>query len=244
MDTPETYSGQEQCLEIRLRAQIAAGVWAPGQRLPAERQMAEDYGVSRNTLRGALRRLEAQRVVAIRRGSGCYLLSADPSPRDVAEEESFSKVMARFEAAYLFLPGMVALAAQRMTADHLVRLEQCTAELGRAIVIKEREGIKDRTREFFRLIAAATANPVIGELVIPFCASSSVMFPEFYDFGEAERNKMFADIVHILRALKRHDAVAAMTSMRCKIVNTSVAFSELKQIPLSPVIEAARAESP
>src|SRR6056297_1518515 len=206
MDTIDPSCGQERRLETQLRQQIAAGIWLPGQRLPAERRLAEEFGVSRNTLRSTLRRLEGLGVVTIRKGSGCYLLTAEPCRAELtAPAESFSKLMSRFEAAYLFLPGVVALAAQRITAAHQLRLEQCTAKVGQAIVHKDRDGIKHRTRDFFHIIAAATGNPVIGEIVTPFCASSSVMFPDFFAFSEIERDKMFADIVHILRALKRHD---------------------------------------
>ena len=244
MDIIEPNCGQERRLESHLRQRIAAGVWLPGQRLPAERHLAVEFGVSRNTLRSTLRRLEGLGVVVIRKGSGCYLLSAEPCRAEMtASTESFSKLMSRFEAAYLFLPGVVALAAQRITVAHLLRLEQCTTELGQAIVHKDRDGIKHRTRDFFHIIAAATGNPVIGEIVTLFCASSSMIFPDFFDFSDSERDKMFADIVRILRALKRHDADEAMASLRRKIVNTSIAFAELKQIPLSPIIEAARTET-
>jgi DNA-binding FadR family transcriptional regulator len=241
MDAIEPHCGQERRLETHLRQRIAAGVWLPGQRLPAERQLAVEFGVSRNTLRSTLSRLEGLGVVAIRKGSGCYLLSTEPCRAEVeTPAESFSKLMSRFEAAYLFLPEVVSLAAQRITAVHLRRLEQCTAELGQAIVHKDRDGIKDRTRDFFHIIAAATGNPVIGEIVTPFCASSSVMFPDFFAFSDIERDKMFADIVHILRALKRQDGAEAMASLQRKIVNTCIAFADLKQIPLSPIIAAAR----
>ena len=49
---------------------IEAGRWSPGTRLPGERDLAEEYGVSRPTIRLALRTLETRGLVTIRQGVG------------------------------------------------------------------------------------------------------------------------------------------------------------------------------
>jgi len=53
-----------------IRETIVSGVFSPGDRLPPERSLAERFGVTRNTVREALRRLEQYRLVSIRQGSG------------------------------------------------------------------------------------------------------------------------------------------------------------------------------
>lgn len=55
-----------------LRARLSSGEWAPGTRLPGEHQLAAAYGVSRATIRTALRALESQGLTATRHGSGTY----------------------------------------------------------------------------------------------------------------------------------------------------------------------------
>ncbi len=66
----------------QLRALIDGGEFAPGARLPAERELAETFGISRPTLREALIALEVEGRIRIRIGSGIYV--ADPQPTSSA----------------------------------------------------------------------------------------------------------------------------------------------------------------
>ena len=58
----------------QLRALIDNGEFAPGARLPAERDLAQQLGVSRPSVREALIALEVERCVEVRTGSGVYVL--------------------------------------------------------------------------------------------------------------------------------------------------------------------------
>lgn len=60
-------------LEARLRDALSSGTWKAGEALPPERALAQQFGVSRLTLRKALERLEAQGLVQRRQGSGTYV---------------------------------------------------------------------------------------------------------------------------------------------------------------------------
>ena len=245
MLTDVSQLGQEGKLDVMLAGMISQGKWKVGARLPAERTLAAELGVSRNTLRSVLKRLEARGMVSIRKGSGCYLTSLEPRIQlePSAEEESLATIMARFEAAYLFLPELVALAAERIDPLSLRTLESCITGLGTAIMEKDMDKIKEQTRQFFYIIAASTDNPVIRDVTRSLCTSASVVFPRFFSFPEQERAKMFGNFVHIFRALKNKDPEQSRQAIRRKIINTASAFSRLREVPMSPVIEAA-ARSP
>ncbi len=230
---------KEEQLERLLLEKIAVGTWTVGDRLPPERTLAADFNISRNTLRGALRRLEVKGLIISRQGSGYYLKATCPLNCPTPEaDESYERIMARLEAAYLFLPGVVSIAAVNMSTAHLTTLERCTVDLSRAIFRGDISEFKKQARCFFQVIAASTGNPVIEEVVTSFCASSSLMFPGFFSFDEAQQKKLFADYVLIFNALKKRDVTDAVASVKNKVINTCTAFSELKGVRMPRSLEA------
>ena len=73
----------------QLRQAIQAGQYGHGDKLPAERQLAEAFGTSRTTVRAALDQLEAERLVSRRIGSGTFVNSPPrPPAEDVADQTS------------------------------------------------------------------------------------------------------------------------------------------------------------
>ena len=72
--TPRIHSSKlSEQLAQSLEQLILDGVYAVGERLPSERQMAEDYGVSRPSVRGALSTLAARNLIETRHGGGHYV---------------------------------------------------------------------------------------------------------------------------------------------------------------------------
>ncbi len=234
---------KEALLEHDLLNKISADNLLVGDRLPSERQMAANFNVSRNTLRSALRRLEVKGVISSRRGSGYYLEATHPQPGHYAsDEDSYERIMARLEAAYLFLPGVISIAVDQITDDQLDKLERCTIALSRAIFDANISAFKTQARIFFQIIASSTNNPIISEMVSAFCASSSLMFPDFFSFEENQQNKLFGDYVLIFNALKSRNKEESMLSVMKKVINTCQALAELEGIPLPASIKAARGQ--
>ena len=233
---------KESSFKETLLDQIAEGIWQRGDKLPSERQLANEFSISRNTVRSALCRLEAKGIITTQPGSGYFLAntSAATPLRRAAQGEAYERIMARLEAAYLFLPNMVAMATPGMSEEILNRLQQCTVALSQAIFNKDIQEFKSQASDFFQLIAASTGNPIIEEVVSSFCASSSLMFPGFFSFDETEQKRLFADYVLIFNALKKHDTEEAVNAVKNKIINTCTAFSALKGVRLPHSIETAR----
>lgn len=77
-------------IEDHLRRNILAGSLPEGTRLPATRQLADELGVSRITVKNAYAELESAGLVAMREGSGTYVLSPSPNPRLLINTENFS----------------------------------------------------------------------------------------------------------------------------------------------------------
>src|SRR5436190_24054117 len=62
----------------RIRERIASGEWGPGTRLPRETDLAAELGLSRSSLREAVRALSLVNILDVRRGDGTYVTSLEP----------------------------------------------------------------------------------------------------------------------------------------------------------------------
>jgi GntR family transcriptional regulator, transcriptional repressor for pyruvate dehydrogenase complex len=155
----------------RIREQLALGVLKPGDKLPPERDLAQQLGVSRNVLREALRSLEMAGVLRLQKGvkGGAFIQEGDTSRMNDVMRDMLSlgtiSVRELSAARVHVLDLVVRLAcvnARQADLDalegNIVRTELATRE-GRLL---------DRvecSREFYRLLAAATGNKVIAMIV-------------------------------------------------------------------------------
>lgn len=151
----------------RIKQMIQSGELAPGDRLPPEQELSERLGLSRSSMREAVKALATMRVLDVRRGDGTYVTSLRPSL--LIETMSFvldfhtdSAVMEVFEARGLLEPGIAALAAQRATPEHVAAME---AHLEGITESAETEDLVTHDLEFHRMIAEATGNDYLVGLI-------------------------------------------------------------------------------
>lgn len=140
-----------------LRRQITDARFAGGERLPAERLLAERYGVARGTVREALRQLEDAGLVERRAGSGTYVVwraAQDPVPT-VETIRPLELVDARFAVE----PHMCRLAVLHATEAELAGLEVHLAEMERDPADIER--FADIDEAFHLTLARCSQNPMI-----------------------------------------------------------------------------------
>ena len=105
-----------------IRAMIVDGRLEPGDRLPPEQELAEQLGLSRGSLREAVRALAQIKVLDVRRGDGTYVRSLQPSDLLSGMVFALELVQARgldevLEVRRLLFPPAAGLAAQRVTVD-------------------------------------------------------------------------------------------------------------------------------
>lgn len=87
---------------------IRSGVLRPGEQLPSERRLAEQIGVSRTVLRGALAELQAQGLLAVRRGRGHFVAEADFRPLQAPWHRSVQALEALAGLAVAAVPLILA----------------------------------------------------------------------------------------------------------------------------------------
>jgi GntR family transcriptional regulator, transcriptional repressor for pyruvate dehydrogenase complex len=133
-----------------------------GERLPAETELARQFGVHRGTVREALRELETNGVLKRERGSKLMMVTR-PSRDDVAS--SVSRALSLHEVTYhdvweamtAIEPPMAAAAARQRGAPDLARLDALLAQLGNGL---DTEAAVEQAAAFFRAIGEATHNGV------------------------------------------------------------------------------------
>lgn len=151
-----------QQVATEVAARITAGAYAPGARLPSERDLAEEFGVSRPTVREAMIALEIRRLVDARPGSGIYVTEAAPAQGPAPELDIGAFELT--EARRLFEGEACALAADTITDEELAELDQV---LG--LMIDENAYVdsigEQADRRFHVTIARATRNAAIVMVV-------------------------------------------------------------------------------
>lgn len=151
----------------KIRAMIVAGDLRPGQRLPPEKELSALLGLSRNSLREAVKALELMKVLDVRRGDGTYVTTLEPS----LLVEAFSFVMdfhqdsalrELLEVRRLLEPEASVLAASRLDDDEITRLRQLVAH---ADAVHDVEELVGHDLEFHSVIARASGNDYLSSLL-------------------------------------------------------------------------------
>ena len=121
---------------LKIKEMILSGELKPGDRLPPEKELGEALGLSRSSLREAVKALEIIRVLDVRRGDGTYVTSLSPSLLldalsfvvDVHQDDS---VLELFEVRRILEPAAAALATPAITAADIAHLRDLLAEVAR-----------------------------------------------------------------------------------------------------------------
>ncbi len=150
-----------------IRALIRSGELQPGERLPPEQELAERLGVSRGTLREAVRALSHINVLDVRRGDGTFVSSLAPSEllsglvfaMELIQTNDLDEVV---EVRQLLLPPAAALAAQRVTEDQLVEMRSVIDQLERTTDPDDVARLHDR---FGSLLYDATGNETLSSIL-------------------------------------------------------------------------------
>jgi GntR family transcriptional repressor for pyruvate dehydrogenase complex len=151
-----------------LESRILEGSLKPGKRLPAERELALELGVSRPSLREAIQKLVSKGLVTTRHGGGSYVTDrleapfVDPWQEMLSGHPLLQGDLLEFRH---MLEGQAAsLAAARGTDADIERLDQAFAALGAAYANKDLPGCVEADVGFHQAIAEAAHNVLIGHL--------------------------------------------------------------------------------
>ena len=152
---------------VKIKEMILSGELEPGSRLPPEKELSEHLGLSRNSLREAVKALEVIKVLDVRRGDGTYVTSLEP--RLVLEAISFvidlhddSSILEIFAVRRILEPAAAALAAAKISAVDAQRLRHLIETVDELPTV---EGLVEHDISFHRAIAGATGNSYLASLI-------------------------------------------------------------------------------
>ena len=151
----------------KIKDMLISGELKAGDRLPPEKDLSERLGLSRSSMREAVKALELIRVLDVRRGDGTYVTSLEPQL--LTEAMSFvvdlhqdTSILELFEVRRILEPGSAALAAQRISPAQQAELEATLT------VVHEDTSVEDLVAHdlaFHSLISKASGNAYLESLL-------------------------------------------------------------------------------
>jgi DNA-binding FadR family transcriptional regulator len=216
MFAPIAVARASSAIADQIRAAIVTGRLTEGERLAPERELAEQFGVSRVTVRDALRALEAMGLIEVRVGARGGAFVTVPSGSVVGQTMSDMMMMQAIspedivEARLVVELGTITLACARATEDDLRALAELDQTAKRALA----DGTYSRelSWDFHALVAQAGHNRAVGGLAQSFRSTLSM-----HPVRSREGSRAFARTVEehgrILDALERRDGATARREM-------------------------------
>jgi GntR family transcriptional regulator, transcriptional repressor for pyruvate dehydrogenase complex len=213
-DIPETSTSSREIAE-KLTRRIFRQEYQKGAKLPSERELCDEYGVARNVVREAVKRLEALGMVRSWRGSGVYvqdiefMRGIDMFDTLITQEDGtiniqFLREVVEYTAN--FVRFVVRLAAIHRTAEDIEALKQ-----GLADWVASREDAQRQTElsnELHRRFVEATHNRVCMGLFSTLERISARLF-SFIEMFVLDFEQKQKTLIRLIEAVEEHDPVLA-----------------------------------
>lgn len=202
---------EEICEQIRQR--LASGMLKPGDKLPAERDLAVEFQVSRPAVREALRTLEMSGVISLQKGvkGGAFIRDGNPQllTQSLQDLMFLGRVSLRSlaEARELINGVVIKLACERASEADFQAIEQ---NIDFIAGIQDLQHRAEAGTLFFRLIAQATRNEVLMMLVD---SMGDIVRYVVDKQGRKPHPELVAIRRRILKAMRARDADEAMKNM-------------------------------
>ncbi|MCZ4589179.1 FadR/GntR family transcriptional regulator [Rhodococcus opacus] len=201
----------------QVRTQVRQGKLPPGSRLPSGRMLAAQFGVSRNTVREAIRMLEVTGVVTIKKGAtgGAFITPTDPI--SISRALSDNLLLTRYslsdltEAREEIETVAVTTACARRTDDDLARMEDLLHKAADLAARQDWNGKSKAIIEFHCLIGEATQNPIIATMMrslMDLLTEFTLRFGGEIPTGDPLRSPRA-----LLEHIRRRDADAAVAEL-------------------------------
>lgn len=179
-----------------MRVLLANGEWAVGTRIPPEPALGASLGVSRNTVREAVKALAHVGLLEVRRGDGTYVAAATEMQALMRRQIDRVELAHLLEVRHAIEVRAAALAAGRRTAEDLAVLDAAVTRKRAALAAGDAAGFVTADVAFHVGVVAAAHNPLLVELYdgLVETLTASIETPAGPDELEAEHDAVLAAI--------------------------------------------------
>ena len=210
-----------------IRDRLNDGALGPGDALPSERRMSEDFGVSRHSVREAIRVLQEQGVLATRHGSGNYVRATTQEELTrsllLLDRPDARKLFEVFQLRELIEPQIAGLAAQMIKPYQLEELDQL---IRKQVVCTDISELKKIDVRFHALLSEATGNKTLAGLMDKISETLNESRIESHQSDE-RRVASVSGHCRILAALRSGDSEASSHAMHVHINDIKKAISHV-----------------
>jgi DNA-binding FadR family transcriptional regulator len=200
----------DQALE-QLRWRITEGKWAVGERLPTEPELSAELGISRNTVREAMRVLAFSGLIEIRQGDGSYLRSTT-DPLGAMRALSHCTLEQAQETRQILEVEAIGLAALRRTEEDLLDLREALQKSA-ALYHGDLEAYISADLVFHKGLVDAAHNPALSELYQYFSAIVGAQLRQTLNISP-RRQAVFDLHIALLEAVEHQDPERAKSLCR------------------------------
>lgn len=178
-----------------LRARIAKGELATGDSLPSESELLTQFGISRPTLREALRVLESDSLIRLGRGARTGATVLGPSVEAAARHSamylaSHGTTLAEIHQVRMLIePSLAAMLAQRAKKDHIKALLQCVNAQQEGLQAKDYAAVVAAVTDFHAVMVRSSENRALGLLSGVLQEMSVKVYPKMLVTGSASERQ-------------------------------------------------------
>ncbi|HKC64204.1 MAG TPA: FadR/GntR family transcriptional regulator [Pyrinomonadaceae bacterium] len=212
----------------QIKEAVLGGTFQVGDRLPNERALAEQFAASRTSVREALRGLEQEGVIYIKKGAQGGVFVADVDHRLVSRPFQTLLQLRKIsidniaEARLIFEPEAARLAAKRATREDLLELEEVIEKMSR--VVEEGERPSSYDLKFHKLVARAAGNPILEMLADAMLEVASKVITDLHPSLDVLKNVVKRHR-QVFEAIKSRDGELAFALMSEHIVDVQKRLS-------------------
>ncbi|MCG6894324.1 MAG: FadR family transcriptional regulator [Desulfobacteraceae bacterium] len=233
-----------RAVELAIKRSIQDKMYTPGEKLPSERELVEQFEVSRVTIREALRNLQSSGLITIRRGvkAGAYV--AEPNAEPITE--SFLNLLSLghidyshlIDARLYFEPRAAEMAAKHRSAEDLQRLQN---------LLERAEELVDTSRKRSRLlnvsfhceVAKISRNPIIIFITESITQSYSALIIEKTRtrLNRKDIRKFIQEHRDILDSIIKQNSSEAYEKTRRHLLETYMTYARVSPDGQEPAID-------